>query len=66
LNEGYTQLDTKAYADPTIALLLNMLHRNFEHVEAAVVACVTGSGAAAEVIARAPFEGDIIFDKPTR
>ena len=33
-----------------------MLHRNFEKVEAAVVAFVTGSGAAAEVVARASIE----------
>jgi hypothetical protein len=59
LNRGYTLLDSMAYADPTIGLLLNMLRRNFEHVEAAVVACVTGSGASAEVIARAAYESSV-------
>jgi hypothetical protein len=59
LNRGYTQLDDTAYGDPTIGVLLNMLHRNYEHAEAAVVAFVTGSGASAEVIARAALETSV-------
>jgi len=56
LNKGYAHLGDAAYADPTVGLLLNMLHRNFEHAEAALVACVTGSGASAEVISRTAVE----------
>jgi len=60
---------TRAYAeaganeeimsDPAIGLLLNMLHRNFEMTEASLVAFVTGSGAAAEVAARASVESSV-------
>jgi hypothetical protein len=36
-----------------------MFHRNFELVEAGVVAFVTGSGAAAEITARAAVESSV-------
>ncbi len=42
--------------DPAVGLLLNMLHRNCELVEAAIVAFVTGSGSASEVVSRASVE----------
>ncbi len=56
INRGYSALDRAALSDPAIGILLNLLHRNLENVEAAIVAFVTGSGAAAEVIARASTE----------
>jgi hypothetical protein len=59
VNEAYARADDGVLNDPAVGLLLNMLHRNFEHVEAAVVAFVTGCGASAEVVARAATESSI-------
>jgi hypothetical protein len=59
VNEAYSSLDESRLADPAVGLLLNMLHRNFELVEAAVVCFVSGCGAAAEVSARASVEASI-------
>src|SRR4051812_46981946 len=46
-------------SDSAIGLLLNMLHRNFDMTEASMVAFLTGSGAAAEVAARASVESSV-------
>jgi Family of unknown function (DUF5677) len=59
VNQGYTHLDTGGIADPAVGLLLNMLHRNCEHVDAAIVAFVSGCGSSAEVIARAAVEASV-------
>ncbi|MGC1177621.1 MAG: DUF5677 domain-containing protein, partial [Methyloceanibacter sp.] len=59
INQGYAQLDDRALSDPSVGLLLNLLHRNFEHVEAAITAFVTGCGSSAEVVARASVESSI-------
>ena len=59
INEGYVSLEESQFSDPAVGFLLNMLHRNFEHVEAAIVAFVSGSGAAADVIARASTESSV-------
>jgi hypothetical protein len=59
INREYSRLDNRALADPTVGLMLNLLHRNFEHVEASIVAFVTGCGSSAEVIARASAESSV-------
>ena len=59
INDAYANLDDAALADPAIGLLLNMLHRNVEHAEAAIVAFVSGCGASAEVVARAAVESSV-------
>jgi hypothetical protein len=59
ITAGYASLDDTALSDPAVGILLNMFHRNFELVEAGVVAFVTGSGAAAEVTARAAVESSV-------
>jgi hypothetical protein len=59
VNRAYAGLDHVALADPAIGLLLNLLHRNIEHVEGAIAACATGFGASAEVVARAAVETSI-------
>lgn len=53
------QLDHRALSDPSVGLLLNLLHRNFEHVEAAITAFVSGCGPSAEVVARASVESSV-------
>ena len=52
----YSRLPDERYQDPAIGVILNLLHRNFELVEASTVAFVTGSGAASEVVSRASVE----------
>jgi hypothetical protein len=42
--------------EPTSGILLNLLHRNYEQVEGALVGLVTGCGPMAEVAARAAME----------
>jgi hypothetical protein len=59
LNAAYRAQDDENLADPAVGLLLNMLHRNFEHIEASIVAFVTGCGTSAEVIARAATESSV-------
>jgi hypothetical protein len=59
VNAAYAAQDDKNLADPAVGLLLNMLHRDFEHIEASIVAFVTGSGTSAEVIARAATESSV-------
>jgi hypothetical protein len=59
LNQGYSQLDELALTDPAVGLLLNLLHRNFEHVDASIVALVSGSASSAEIIARAGVESSV-------
>ena len=59
VNAAYAAQDDKNLADPAVGLLLNMLHRDFEHIEASIVAFVTGCGASAEVIARAATESSV-------
>src|SRR5262249_52548401 len=56
INAGYAGLDDTALSDPAIGIVLQMLHRNFELVEAGVVAFITGCGPSAEVTARAAVE----------
>ena len=59
INDAYANLSDSDLSDPAIGLLLNLLHRNFEHVEAAIVLFVTGCGASSEVTARAALESSI-------
>jgi hypothetical protein len=59
INRGYLQLDNSQLSDPSIGLLLNMLHRNAEHCEGGIVALVTGSAASAEVIIRCSVEASV-------
>lgn len=59
VNQGYAGLSDDELDDPVVGLLLNLLHRNYEHVEAAVVAFVSGCGSSAEVIARASVEASV-------
>jgi hypothetical protein len=56
VNAGYAGLDEAGLADPAVGMLLNMLHRNFEIVEGAIVGFVTECGQAAQVAARAGVE----------
>ena len=58
---GYAGLDDTTLSDPAVGILLNMFHRNFELVEAAIAAFVTGCGAAAEVVSRAAVESSVNF-----
>ena len=55
----YGGLDDAAFADPAIGVIFKMLERNFEHVEAAIVAVATHSRGSAEVIARAAIESSV-------
>jgi hypothetical protein len=59
VNSAYATLDDIQLSDPTVGVLLTMLHHNFEHVEAAILAIVTGHGSSAEVVARASNEASI-------
>jgi hypothetical protein len=59
VNAGYGRLTDDALLDPAVGLLLNLLHRNFELIEAAIVAFVTGCGSAAEVVSRASIESSV-------
>ena len=59
VNIAYSQLDDVALTDPAVGLLLNLLHRNFEHAEASIVAFVTGCGSSAEIIARASVKSSV-------
>ncbi|MGT2502685.1 DUF5677 domain-containing protein [Bradyrhizobium guangxiense] len=53
---AYSKLSDAELSDPAVGLLLNMLHRSCELAEAAIVAFVTGSGSASEVVSRACVE----------
>lgn len=72
ITDGYAELPDSAHEEGAIAILLQMLHRNFEHVEAAIVSFVTGGGSSAEVVARASIELStsigyvLIGDRPAR
>jgi len=60
-DDAYSKLDEKALSDPAIGILLTMLHRNFEHAEAAIVTFSTGNGSSAEVVARAASEASVVI-----
>lgn len=60
LHQGIAGLDSKVFeSEPSLGLLLNLLDRCFEHIEGAIVAFVTGSGASCEVVSRASLEGAV-------
>lgn len=60
VHDGYSQFDDEFFqSEPTVGILLNMLDRTFEHVEAAIVAFTTGSGSSCEVIARPAMEASV-------
>jgi Family of unknown function (DUF5677) len=60
INDAYIDPQyNEVLLDPCSGLLLNMLHRNYELVAAAIVAFVTGSGASAEITARASVEASV-------
>lgn len=59
VTEAYGSLSDSALSDPAVGVLLHMLHRNFEHAEAAIVAFVSGCAASAEVISRAAVESSV-------
>ena len=57
ISHGYSQLtDTDLSREPAVGLLLNLLHRAFEHLEASIVALVTGSSASSEALSRVTME----------
>ena len=57
VNQGYATLTGGEFSSqPAVGLLLNLLHRAFEHLDAALVAFVTGSAAASEGISRVTVE----------
>jgi hypothetical protein len=57
VNQGYATLAEPEFSrEPALGLLLNLLHRAFEHLDAALVAFVTGSAAASEGISRVTVE----------
>ena len=59
INRAYASLNIARFTDPAIGFLLNLLHRNAEHAEAAISALATPFGSAAEVVSRAAFEASI-------
>jgi hypothetical protein len=59
VNETYCRLDEATLCDPTVGLMLNLLHRNFEHAEASIVAFVTGCSSSAEIVGRASVESSV-------
>jgi hypothetical protein len=59
INDGFSRLNDAALSDPTMGLLLNMLHRTFEHADAAIVSFVSGCGSSAEVVSRAAIESSV-------
>jgi hypothetical protein len=57
INDAYGQLsDADFKREPAVGLFLNLLHRAWEHVDAALAAFATGSPASAEVVARTALE----------
>ena len=57
VNQGYGRCTDGTFeAEPAIGLLLNLLHRAFEHMDAALVAFCTNSGASSEALARVATE----------
>jgi hypothetical protein len=59
ITSAYSRLGDAVLADPAVGLLLNLLHRNFEVVEGAIVAFSAQCGQAAEVAARASVEASV-------
>lgn len=59
INQSYAEQSDAQLSDPTVGILLNVLHRNFEHTEAAIVAFVCGCGSSAEVVARTSVESSV-------
>jgi hypothetical protein len=59
VNAGYARLDDTAIADAANGL--HMRHRNFEFINAAIVAFIIGSRAAVEVIAQASEESSVNY-----
>ncbi len=60
VTHAFERLDESYFLrEPSIGFLLNMLARNFEHVEAAITAFVTGYGTSSEVVSRAAFESSV-------
>jgi hypothetical protein len=57
VNEFYRQVkDDDLWRFPAAGFLVNLLHRNLEHAEAAIVAFTTGSGASSEGLSRVATE----------
>jgi hypothetical protein len=57
INQGYACCtEDDFWQKPAIGLILNLLHRAFEQVDAALVAFTTGSGAASEAVSRVTAE----------
>jgi len=57
VNGGYGQLSEPQFLQwPAVGLLLNLLHRAFEHLDAAIVNFTTGSAISSEGLSRATVE----------
>jgi hypothetical protein len=53
VNEGYSTLgDEKLASNAAVGVILTLLHRAFEHLSAAIIAFVTGSGSTSEGVSR--------------
>jgi hypothetical protein len=59
VTSGYASLDPDALADPSVGLLLNMLHRNFSLADGAILAFTAECGETAEIAARASLESSV-------
>lgn len=57
VNQGFARLTEADFIQkPAAGFVLHLLHRAFEHLEAAIVAFVTGSGASSESLSRVTVE----------
>jgi hypothetical protein len=59
ITRGYASLGDEMLTDPAVALLLNMVHRNFSLADGAILAFATECGEMAEVAARASVESSV-------
>lgn len=57
LNEGFVELSDEAKeSEPAVGMVLNLLHRAYEHLEAGLVAYATVSPASSEALSRVTME----------
>src|SRR5712691_12979127 len=60
VNQGYRRLfDHEFTKTPAVCFVLQLLHRSFEHTDAAIVAFTTGSPGSSEGLSRMAFESSI-------
>lgn len=60
VNQGYARLKDHDFAKwPAVGFVFNLLHRAFEHMDAAIVAITTGSSSSSEGISRMALESSV-------